>query len=102
MGPSRDGERYRVLLPQALGSDEFLRVTWHQTHQMVVFSHWQGPSCTAATPVRINDLGELASLIVDAFARGVSNAARTWPAPEPDQLVVPATGLTVPDCRRTA
>jgi hypothetical protein len=89
-------------VPQALGADEFLRVTWHETNGVIVFSHWQGARCVAATPVRIADLGELASLIVDAFARSVDVSVRTWPAPDPDQLVVPAVGLSVPDSRRTA
>ena len=102
MGSLPEGERHRVFLPQALGSDEFLRVTWHETRGVMVFSHWQGARCDAATPVRIADLGELASLIVDAFTRTVSETARTWPPPNPDELVVPASGLSVPDYRRTA
>jgi hypothetical protein len=102
MDPTRDEVRHRVLVPQALGSDEFLRVTWHENHQVVVFSHWDGARCAAATPVRIAGLGELASLILDAFARSVIDTPRTWPAPNGDQLVVPAAGLSVPDVRRTA
>jgi hypothetical protein len=89
-------------VPQALGADEFLRVTWHETNGVIVFSHWQGACCDAATPVRIADLGELASLVVAAFARSVDMKVRTWPPPVPDQLVVPAAGLSVTDCRRTA
>lgn len=53
----------RVLVPQALGADEFLRVTWHDGNQIVVFSHWRGDTCIAATPVRVTELGELASLL---------------------------------------
>jgi hypothetical protein len=102
MSSLSEGERHRVFLPQALGSDEFLRVTWHETHGVIVFSHWQGARCDAATPVRTADLGELASLIVDAFARSVSEPVRTWPPPSSDDLVVPAAGLSVPEYRRTA
>ncbi|HYN34886.1 MAG TPA: hypothetical protein VES40_19840, partial [Ilumatobacteraceae bacterium] len=30
MGSPGESERHRVFVPQALGSDEFLRVTWHE------------------------------------------------------------------------
>lgn len=68
-----DGERRRILLPQALGADEFLRVTWHERHQVMVFSHWSGNRCVAATPVRVSDVGELAELTVTALARAIDD-----------------------------
>jgi hypothetical protein len=58
--------RHRVFLPQALGADEYVRVTWHEAEQVVVFSHWQGSVCIAATPVRVAEIGDLAGLLVDA------------------------------------
>ena len=100
MGISGHNERQRVLVPQALGSDEFLRVTWHATRDLIVFSHWDGDHCVAATPVRISDIGELASLISQAATPGTASPA--WPPPAPHSLVVPATGLTVPAVRRSA
>ncbi len=100
VGTTGNNERHRVLVPQALGSDEFLRVTWHETREVIVFSHWDGDHCVAATPVRITDIGELASLISQAAAHGIT--ASTWPPPAPNTLVVPATGLTVPLARRSA
>ena len=100
MGITGNNERQRVLVPQALGSDEFLRVTWHATRQLIVFSHWDGDHCVAATPVRITDIAELASLISQAVAQGT--AAPAWPPPSPQTLVVPASGLTVPPDRRSA
>jgi hypothetical protein len=95
-----NNERHRVLVPQALGSDEFLRVTWHETREVIVFSHWDGDHCVAATPVRITDIAELASLIAQAAAHGITASA--WPPPVADTLVVPASGLTVPPARRSA
>ena len=77
-------ERRRVLIPQALGSDEFLGVTWHEGRRVIVFSHWEGDRCTAATPVRASDLGEVAELVVSAFTRSVDPS---WPAPHPAHLV---------------
>jgi len=59
--------RHRVFVPQALGSDEFLRVTWHESDRVVVFSHWQGDICVAATPVLVTDTADLTALLVDAL-----------------------------------
>ena len=100
MGNRGNNERYRVLVPQALGSDEFLRVTWHASRELIVFSHWDGDHCVAATPVRITDIEELSSLIAQAATRGTT--ATAWPPPAANTLVVPATGLTVPAARRSA
>jgi hypothetical protein len=84
--------RRRVLVPQALGSGEFLRVTWHESREVMVFSHWDGDRCVAATPVRVTDIAELAELTADAWA---SSAGAVWPAPTASQLVVPAAGFSV-------
>lgn len=92
--------RRRVLVPQALGSDEFLRVTWHESRGVMVFSHWDGDHCIAATPVRVSDIAELAELTADARASSPSDDRPAWPAPDPSELVVPAAGLRVPVPRR--
>lgn len=99
MGLAAGPGRPRVLVPQALGADEFLRVTWHRERDVVVFSHWQGARCVAATPVRIDDLDELNELLGVALA---TRARRTWPAPDPDTLVVPAHGFSLPTARCVA
>lgn len=100
VGITGNNERHRVLVPQALGSDEFLRVTWHETRELIVFSHWDGDRCVAATPVRITDIAELVSLISRAAAHGTTASA--WPPPAANTLAVPATGLPVPPARRSA
>ena len=100
MGIVGKHERHRVLVPQALGSGEFLRVTWHATRELIVFSHWDGDRCIAATPVRISDIDELAALVSRAVAQ--ARHRPTWPAPAPETLVVPASGLTIPPARLTA
>jgi hypothetical protein len=46
----------------------------HRLHQ---FSHWDGDHCVAATPVRVTDIGDLASLISQAAAHGTTASA--WP-----------------------
>lgn len=91
--------RRRVLVPQALGSDEFLRTTWHETRDVVVFSQWSRDECIAAIPVRVGDLPELAELLDDAIT---GDPVADWPAPLASDLIVPAAGLTVPAERRIA
>jgi hypothetical protein len=98
VGNKRNNERHRVLVPQALGSDEFLRVTWHASRELIVFSHWDGDHCVAVPPVRVTDIEDLASLIAQAAAHGTTASA--WPPPAANTLVVPATGPTVPPVRR--
>ena len=91
-------DRRRVLVPQALGSDEFLRVTWHDGRRLMVFSQWDGDRCVAATPVRVDQLGELAELVVTAFTRSMAEASDNWPAPLGADVVAldPPTGSPVP------
>lgn len=102
MGALDDGERHRIFLPQALGSEEFLRVTWHQSRGVMVFSHWDGAECVAATPVRVADVAELASLTASALGLDLVVPTPVWPAPALDTLVVPAAGLSVPQMRQSA
>jgi hypothetical protein len=73
MTESWQGNRHRVFVPQALGADEFLRATWHENDRIIVFSHWSGNSCVAATPVRITDTPELAELLVTAVGHAVAH-----------------------------
>lgn len=78
---------HRVFLRQALGGDEFLRVTWHERNDVFVFSHWAGDTCSTAIPVRVSELGDLASMTVAALAQRAAiiepKTASPWPAPDP-------------------
>jgi hypothetical protein len=94
MTESWQGIRHRVFVPQALGADEFLRATWHERDRIIVFSHWSGNSCVAATPVRITDVPELSELLV----RAVGHAA-THPVPVVEP-VIPARSRTGPKVTR--
>ncbi len=102
VGSPDESDRHRIYLPQALGADEFLRVTWHESREVLVFSHWQGANCLAATPVRVADIEELAQLSAAAVARQATRTVAAWPPPAPHTLVVPAEGLVVPQLRLTA
>ena len=73
MAEYKPTRRHRVFLPQALGSDEFLRVTWHESDRVIVFSHWQGETCVAATPILVAETTDLATLLVDALGDAASN-----------------------------
>jgi hypothetical protein len=73
MAEFKSMRRSRVFVPQALGADEFLRVTWHENDRVMVFSHWQGEMCVAATPVRVTDTGDLTALLVDALGDAARN-----------------------------
>jgi hypothetical protein len=93
MGAPLDDARRRVFVPQALGADEFLRVTWHEQRQVMVFSHWQGAQCIAATPVRIDELAELAELIVSAYTRTIESARSEWPPPHAADVVTASAAI---------
>ena len=73
MAEFKPARRHRVFLPQALGADEFLRVTWHESDRVVVFSHWQGERCIAASPMLVTDATDLTALLVDALGDAASN-----------------------------
>jgi len=102
MGSRSEGRRHRVFVPQALGSDEFLRITWHESRDVVVFSQWSGDQCTAAIPVRVSQLNEATTLLIDAVGLSEAVATTAWPPPSVDELVVPAAGLSIPVSRRSA
>ena len=59
----------------------------------MVFSHWAGDRCVAATPVRIDQLGELAELTVSALARSVE--PEPWAAPDPADIIAGDLGTHV-------
>ncbi len=83
-----DIERRRVFVPQALGADEFLRVTWHERKGLFVFSHWVGNECVAATPVRVDQLDALSDLLAAS-----QRVDASWPAPDPADRIAPPTPI---------
>ena len=76
-------DRRRVFVPQALGADEYLRVTWHETDRVIVFSHWQGEVCVAATPVKVTETAELATLLVGALGYAAGQRTELGPQAAP-------------------
>jgi len=59
--------------------DRHLRVSWHASRQVVVFSQWRQGVCVATTPVELADIpaviGVLVDALVDASEGAPSNAA---------------------------
>lgn len=58
----------RVLIDDVRGQGRFLRVTVHSDLGVVVFSHWQGDECVAATRVPMSSVGELTDLLRDGLS----------------------------------
>lgn len=53
----------RVLIEDVRGNDGFLRVTLHEDTGVIVFSHWVGEMCVAATRIPLSAAGELMELL---------------------------------------
>lgn len=88
---------HRVLLRQALGGDEFLRVTWHERKGVFVFSHWTGDTCTSAIPVRVSELGDLASMTVGALAQRAASVTEPASSADPAETWAAASAWSAPD-----
>src|SRR5262245_41686426 len=73
----RTSVRRRVLIEDARRNGHHLRATWHAENRQFVFSTWRDDVCTGATRVAVEDVAELASLMVD----GLADSAGTLPAP---------------------
>ena len=80
----RTSVRRRVLIEDARRNGHHLRATWHAETRQFVFSTWRDDVCTGATRIAVEDVAELAGLVVDGLAdsAGTSPAPRS-PAPRP-------------------
>ncbi|HEX4217603.1 MAG TPA: hypothetical protein VHZ02_04495 [Acidimicrobiales bacterium] len=68
------GEAARLQIPDQRDSGRHLRVSWHPTRQLVVFSHWRDGVCVATTPVELAEVPAVIAVLVKALA----DASR-WP-----------------------
>jgi len=73
----RTSVRRRVLIEDARRNGHHLRATWHAETRQFVFSTWRDDVCTGATRIAVEDVAELAGLVVD----GLADSAATSPAP---------------------
>jgi len=45
-----------------------LRLSWHATRRVVVFSHWRDGVCVASTPVEVAEIPTMIEVLVKALA----------------------------------
>lgn len=57
----------RLLIEDVRSNGMFLRVTVHEDVGVVVFSHWHGDECVAATRVPLDAVPSLIGLLGDAL-----------------------------------
>lgn len=70
-----------VVLGDSRGDGRCLRVTWHPSTHIVVFSHWSGSLCIASTPVKLPEAAKVIDLLVSALAERAKAASEpTTPA----------------------
>ena len=60
-----------VVIGDVRGNERYLRVTWHPDTGTLVFSHWNGPVCSASTPVHLGDATKVIDLVVRALKETV-------------------------------
>jgi hypothetical protein len=60
-----------VVIGDVRGNERYLRVTWHPDTGTMVFSHWNGPVCSASTPVHLADATKVIDLVVRALKETV-------------------------------
>ena len=62
------GEGARLQIPDQRDGGRHLRVSWHPTRQLVVFSHWRDGVCVATTPVELSEIPGVIAVLVKALA----------------------------------
>jgi hypothetical protein len=73
----RPARRRRVLIEDARRNGHHLRATWHPDTRQFVLSTWSADVCTGSARLAVEDVAELAGLLVD----GLGEAAAQAPAP---------------------
>jgi hypothetical protein len=56
------------LIEDVRADGTFLRVTLHAETGVIVFSHWRGDVCLAATRIPVNSAPDLVGLLQEALA----------------------------------
>jgi hypothetical protein len=68
-------------------ADRHLRVSWHASKRVVVFSQWRDGVCVATTPVELAEIpgviGVLISALEDATTRPLTETGSETPATSP-------------------
>jgi hypothetical protein len=67
--------------------DRHLRVSWHASRQVVVFSQWRQGVCVATTPVELADIPAVIGVLVDALVDASKGAGPSKAAAPTTQSV---------------
>lgn len=59
----RDTSHPRVVVDDARGNDQSVRMTWHAERQMVTISLWRGGLCVASSCVAAADVAALVEVL---------------------------------------
>lgn len=72
----------RVLIEDARRNGEHLQVTWHPERRQFVVSTWRDDVCTGTARLAVEDVADLAALLVDGLTEAAAApAAATTAAP---------------------
>lgn len=77
----RPPRRHRVLIEDARRNGGHLRTTWHPERRQFVVSTWRDDVCTGTARVAVEDVADLAALLVDGLTEAA--AAPTSPTAAP-------------------
>lgn len=75
------GNAARQQIPDQRDGGRHLRVSWHPTRRVVVFSHWRDGVCVATTPVELAEIPTIIAVLVKAL--GDASQSLTAPRPTP-------------------
>lgn len=75
------GRAARQQVPDQRDGGRHLRVSWHPTRRVVVFSHWRDGVCVATTPVELAEIPSIIAVLVKAL--GDASQSPTEPRPTP-------------------
>ncbi|HEY1990713.1 MAG TPA: hypothetical protein VGG43_14700 [Acidimicrobiales bacterium] len=66
--------------------DRHLRVSWHASRQVVVFSQWRQGVCVATTPVELADIPAVIGVLVEALEEAAKGSSPKSAAPTPQSV----------------
>jgi hypothetical protein len=75
------GEAARLQIPDRRDGGRHLRVSWHPTRRLVVFSQWREGVCVATTPVELAEIPTVIAVLVKALADASRSPAGSPPPP---------------------
>ena len=81
-----DGNAARQQIPDQRDGSRHLRVSWHPTRRVVVFSHWRDGVCVATTPVELAEIPSIIAVLVKALGDASQSPSVPRPAPSVESV----------------